>query len=103
MNEQEFKQKLNRYNRNTILLFIAQRLDDKKIRSEICSKCSEEKKIKRGCINHSGKTFCQLLVKKRKENKKLEYAWKFNLLEYSPYISQSNLLSKITNSFDIVA
>ncbi len=103
MNEQEFNQKLNRYNRNTILLFIAQRLDDERIRKKICLKCSAEKKIKRYCVNHSGKTFCKLLEKKREKNKKLEYAWKFNLLEYSPYISQSNLFSKITNSFDIVA
>ncbi len=103
MISQEFQQNLNRYNKNTILLFLAQRVDDERIRSKICSKCSEEKKIKRSCINHSGKTFCQLLAKKRKENKKLEYAWKFNLLEYSPYISQSNLLSKVANSFNIVA
>jgi len=102
MNEQEFQKQLKKYNRNIALLFLAQRLDDKNIRIKICSNCDNYQKAKRMCTNHSGKTFCKLLVKKRKENKKLNYAWQFNLLNNSPYIQQSKLLSEMSNSINLI-
>lgn len=101
MNEKEFKIKLDKYNKNTFLLFLLQRIQDEKIRKEICVKCNKEKRLKRGCINHNGKTFCKLLNEKRKKNKKLNYAWKFNLLNNSPYIQRSKLLSEMSNSINI--
>jgi len=101
MNGQQFQGQLNKYNQSTFLLFLLQREEDNRIRCEICNKCNPQQKLKRKCVNHSGKTFCKLLIKKRKKNKKLNYAWKFNLLNNSPYIKRSELLCKISNSIDI--
>jgi len=89
------------YKRNKLLLFILQEKIDQKLRENFCSKCSKEQAEKKGCINHNGRTFCKFLVNKRKKIKKISYAWQFNLLNYSPLINQSELLSKIANCTNI--
>jgi hypothetical protein len=89
------------YHKNNVILFFLQEKLDQNIRSKICADCTLEKKDKRKCIDHNGKRFCQVLVKKRKENKQLTYAWQFNLLNYSPLLLKSDLLSKVANSWNI--
>jgi hypothetical protein len=88
------------WQRNTILLLFLQERIDNEIRNKICKRCSEEQKKLRGCISRSGdRTFCKLLVKKRKQVKRLKELWIMDTLMSSPYIKESEFISKVANSF----